>query len=200
MIGPDGNPVDAGRGQADVGRQTDALNFPGDVRERGAVLFGSGAAGQPFAILRLTPVHLQRSPTFPRHESGDAEQDDNERDSHHDIDMRGFFQFLDELRPHLHAADGADDHDAAEFEIDVAQGAVFAGGHDGFADNVREVRAHHKIHRHAKTEKRRPRQKAASHTKEPAEQTNDEPDANQVQRIDVDAGDREIHFTLPSPA
>src|SRR5437016_12409206 len=70
---------------------------------------------------------------------------------------------------------------------------MLASCDDGLADNVREVGPHHKIHRHSCSVQRRTGQKTSSHTKKPAQHSDHKTDSHQIQRVDMNAGNREIH-------
>ena len=144
--------------------------------------------------------HLEGLPAFPTHERGDANEDDDEADAHHGINMRGFLELLDDLRAGLDADDGADDHDAAELEVNVAQRAMLAGGDDGLADDVGEIGADDEVHGDAHAKKGRADEKTAAHAEKSSEQSDDKTHGNQINRAEVGAGDEEIHlFIHPSP-
>ena len=174
--------------KADVGRQAQVLNFFGNMPERGNIAFGGGL---------LRAVHLQCFPTLPTHESRDASQQKNEARPHHGVDMRRFFQVLNQLRPAFHAPDGAQHHVAGQFHIDIAKAPVFAGGDDRFAHDMGQVRAHHEIHGQAEAEQCRPRQKTAAHSEKPSKQPDYEAGRHQPNRIDVRIGNGKIHFISP---
>ena len=64
---------------------------------------------------------------------------------------------------------------------------MFFGGNDGFADDVREVRADDEIHRYAKKEQGRPCGETSTDAKKTATDPDDESDDDQVNGIDVGA-------------
>src|SRR5437879_8421907 len=83
---------------------------------------------------------------FPGHETANAEQNDDESDSDSEVNMSSALEPLDELSARFNASNRAEYHDEAEFQVDVAEGAVFAGSDDGFADDVGEVGADDEVH------------------------------------------------------
>src|SRR5437588_8969964 len=78
----------------------------------------------------------QRAPAFPNHEKRNAAVDNNRHDADDEIDVSAALQHFDELRTHFSPANGADSHDKAEPQVNVAQGAMTFCSDDGFADDV----------------------------------------------------------------
>src|SRR5882762_4178113 len=106
---------------------------------------------------------------FPGHETGNAQQNDDESDSDGEVDMGSAFEPLDELSSHFNSSNRAKYHDKAELQIDVAEGAVFAGSDDGFADNVGEVGANDEVHGNTDGIECRSGQKAAANAEKSAQ-------------------------------
>ena len=80
-----------------------------------------------------------------------------------------------------------------EPQIDVAERAMAFGGHDRFADDVREVGPDREIPMHPDRAQRRARDEASPDAEKPAENADQEPDDDEIDRTDVRPRDREMH-------
>ena len=147
-------------------------------------------------VLAPAALHAQRGDAFPGHENRDGQQhrDVAERDDL--VDLADGLELLDELRADLRPDDGPDDHDAAEFQVHVSQRPVTLRADDRFADDVREVRAHGEVRRHAHEQHRRPGEKTAAHAEESAQHPDDESHRHEQVRVEVRAGNEEIHAAV----
>ena len=162
-------------------------------RDDGGVALHAPGPSAPAGLRAAAAPHLERLPAFPTDEEGHRHEHHDERARNHHVGFRQPFQMLDDLRAGLHTGNGADDHDQAELEVHVAQCAVLLGGDDGFAHDVRQVGADDEIHRHACGKQRRPGDETATDTKESSQDADNESHRREIERIDVDAGDGEIH-------
>ena len=87
-------------------------------------------------------------------------------------------EILNALRTGFDARNRAGDHEQAQLEIHIAEPAVSSGGDNGFAYDMRQIRAHHKIHRHPERKQSRAGQKASAHSKKAAEHPDHKPGAH----------------------
>ena len=87
----------------------------------------------------LLSLQADGFPALPDHEKRDAEIDHDGNDADHEVDVAFSFQELNQLRADFGAADGAEGHDQAEPQVNIAQGPMPFGGHDRLADDVGEI-------------------------------------------------------------
>src|SRR5437867_962183 len=112
------------------GGQLDPVNSSGNVVERGIIAFAVWRAlrsGRRISF--FTPaLPLESFPAFPGHESGDGKQHDDKTNADSEIHIRLSLQILNELRACFDPADGANHHQPAQPEIDIAESAMLLGG------------------------------------------------------------------------
>lgn len=132
---------------------------------------------------------------FPGHEARNAEEHDDESDSHGEVNMGGAFEPLDDLSTAFDASDRAEHHNPAEFHINVAEGAMFARCDDGFADDVSEIGSDDEVHRNADGVECWSGEKAAADAEESTKHADDEADGDQISRGYMGAGDEEVHLS-----
>ena len=89
---------------------------------------------------------------------------------------------MNELRPDFRAADRPDRHDEAEPQIDVAERAVPFRRHDRFADDVGQIGPDGEIPIQPDRAQGRPRDKTSAHAKEAAQNADEKPDHDEIDR------------------
>ena len=114
-------------------------------------------------------------------------------DADDEIDVARALEEFDQLRAHLGATDCPEGHDQTEAQIDIAQSTMTFGRDDRFADDVRQVGADDEIPIQSDRAQSRAGDEASADAEEPAEQADEEADKNEIERVDVRAGDREMH-------
>jgi hypothetical protein len=92
---------------------------------------------------------------------------------------------LNQLRACFRAGNCSECHDESETKIDIPQCAVPFRCHHRFSDDVRKVSTDGEIPIQTDETQGRTGDKAPAHSKKPAEDANEEPNDDQIDRTDV---------------
>src|SRR5437588_12167897 len=130
-------------------------------------------------------LHLDREPTLPSHERGDRYQHDDKENTEDCIYLFELFEILNDLRSSFSSRDSAAGHDQSQLHVHIAANQMLSRSHDRLSDDVRQVRADHKIHWHTRGKQSRTGQKTAADAEEPPENSHDESQDHQIDRIEV---------------
>jgi len=133
---------------------------------------------------------------------GDQRQQDQIHPPDHRADDPDSFQPHDHLGADLETGHRADDHDAAEFVIHVAELAVAHGRYQGFTGHVGDVGADGKGHREAQNVEARGHHPRPAHAEEAADDAdtdaqNDEPRPEYFHACDGHEDIQPIHANSP---
>ena len=100
---------------------------------------------------------------------------------------------MNQLRPDFGAAHRPDCHDKPEAQIDIAESAMPLRGHDGFPDDVRQVRSDREIPIQTHRAQGWAGDETSTDSEKTSQDANDEADHSQVNGADLRVGDREQH-------
>jgi hypothetical protein len=185
---PDGDGFNTRDRQLDHWRKMEFLDSSRDMAEGGMISLLSSSS----------PAASQRLDAFPDHEPGNGCVNSHRDDADDKVDVAGSLKKLNQLSADFRSGDGAGGHDEAQLQIDVPERAMALRRDNRLADDVSQVGPDRKIPGQTDDTQRRASNETSADAEKAAEDADDEPDNDEIERTDVGMRDGKLHRIIPT--